>query len=118
MAKNDKERRNYSREFKAEAVAPAGKKEKPVSRIAVDLGINENMLRRWIQQAREAATGRLPPFPGHGGPGTSRTLVRTYPSAEGSQVATGGGVKLRFTRNPKKSGRTLVRVIFAQTEGR
>jgi transposase len=68
MAKNDKERRNYSREFKAEAVALAGKKEKPVSRIAVDLGINENMLRRWIQQSREAATGGLPPFPGHGRP--------------------------------------------------
>jgi transposase-like protein len=27
----------------------AEKREKPVSRIAVDLGINENMLRRWMQ---------------------------------------------------------------------
>jgi hypothetical protein len=27
-------------------------------------------------------------------------------------------VKLRFTGNPKKSGRTLVRGIFAQTESR
>jgi hypothetical protein len=27
-------------------------------------------------------------------------------------------VKLRFTRNPKKSGRTLVRVIFVQEGSR
>jgi transposase-like protein len=39
--KNIKERRNYSKEFKAEAVALAGKKEKPVSRIALDLGTKE-----------------------------------------------------------------------------
>jgi transposase len=52
MGKNDKERRVYSKEFKAEAAALAEKKEKPISRIARDLGINENMLRRWIQQAR------------------------------------------------------------------
>jgi transposase len=66
MGKDVKERRNYSKEFKAEAVALAGKKEMPVSRIALDLGINENMLHRWIQQAREAGEGGLPPFPGHG----------------------------------------------------
>jgi transposase-like protein len=80
MVKKEKERRVYPEEFKAEAVALARKHEKPVCQIAVDLGISENMLYRWIQQAREA----------------------------------GGGVKLRFIRNPKKSGRTVVRVIFAQ----
>jgi transposase len=68
MGKNEKERRVYSKEFKAEAVALAEKREKPISRIAVDLGINENMLRRWIQQSRQAAQGGLPPFPGHGRP--------------------------------------------------
>jgi transposase len=68
MGKKDTERRIYPKEFKAEAVALAEKREKPISRVAVDLGINENMLRRWMQQAREAATGGLPPFPGHGRP--------------------------------------------------
>jgi transposase len=68
MGKNDKERRVYSKEFKAEAVALAEKREKPISQIAVDLGINENMLRRWIQQSRQAAQGGFPPFPGHGRP--------------------------------------------------
>jgi transposase len=66
MGTNDKERRVYPKEFKAEAVALAQKHEKPVRQAAVDLGINGNMLHRWIQQAREAGGTGLPPFPGHG----------------------------------------------------
>jgi transposase-like protein len=45
MEKRKKERRNYSREFKAEAAALAEKREKPISQIAVDLGGNESVLR-------------------------------------------------------------------------
>ncbi|MDR0598098.1 MAG: transposase, partial [Treponema sp.] len=61
MGKQDKERRVYTKEFKAEVVALAEKREKPVSQVAQDLGINENQLCRWMQQAREAAgTGLLP----------------------------------------------------------
>jgi len=45
IGNNSTERRVYTKEFKAEAVILAEKKEKPVSRIAADLGINENMLR-------------------------------------------------------------------------
>jgi transposase-like protein len=48
MRKKDKERRVYTKEFKAEVAALAGKHEKPVSRIAQDLGINENQVYRWI----------------------------------------------------------------------
>jgi transposase len=68
MGKKGMERRNYSKEFKAEAAALAEKREKPISQIAEDLGVNESVLRRWMQQAREAAQGGLPPFPGHGRP--------------------------------------------------
>jgi transposase-like protein len=75
MGKKGKERRVYSKEFKAEASPLAERKEKPTSRIALDLGVNENMLRRWIQQDREAAKGGLPPFPGHGGCGTRNWSV-------------------------------------------
>jgi transposase-like protein len=46
MKKKDTERRVYTKGFKAEAVALAEKKEKRVSQIAKDLGINENMLSR------------------------------------------------------------------------
>jgi transposase len=68
MNKKDKERRVYPKEFKAEAVALAGKQEKPVCQVAADLGINEKLLYRWIQQARGAGDTGLPPFPGHGRP--------------------------------------------------
>jgi transposase-like protein len=64
MEKKDKGRRVYTKEFKAEALAE--KREKPVSRIAVDLEVNESVPRRWMRQAREAERGGLPPFPGHG----------------------------------------------------
>jgi transposase len=56
----------YPKEFKAEAVALAEKREKPVSRVAADVGISEKLLYRWMQQARGAAKTGLPAFPGHG----------------------------------------------------
>jgi transposase len=68
MVKKEKERRVYPKEFKVEAVAPAEKREKPIGRIAADLGLHESVLRRWTQQARESAGAGLPPFPGHGRP--------------------------------------------------
>ena len=68
MGKKVTERRVHTKEFKTEAVALAEKKEKPVSRIAADLGINENMLRRWVQASRESAGSGLQAFPGHGRP--------------------------------------------------
>jgi hypothetical protein len=46
MRKNNKEQRHYSQEFKGEAAPPAGKKEKPVSRIAVDLGVGYYFYRK------------------------------------------------------------------------
>jgi len=59
MKKQGAGRRKHTAEFKAEAVALAGKREKPASHAAVDLGVNESMLRRWTQEARESAeTGR------------------------------------------------------------
>ncbi|MDR3192869.1 MAG: transposase [Treponema sp.] len=103
MGKNDKERRVYSREFMAEAAALAEKKEKPISQIAVDLGINENMLRRWIQRARQAAQGGLPPFPGHGRP-RDEELARLRKENK---------VLRKANEILKKAA-----VIFAQTEAR
>jgi transposase-like protein len=46
MGKKDKNGVSTRREFKAKAVALAEKREKPVSQIAADLGINESMLHR------------------------------------------------------------------------
>ena len=68
MKKKGSERRVHTREFKAEAVALAEKREKPISQVALDLGLNENVLRRWMKQTREAVNTGLPAFPGHGRP--------------------------------------------------
>jgi transposase-like protein len=46
----------------------AEKKEKPVSQIAKDPEINENMLRRWMRVSRETAGSGVQAFPGHGRP--------------------------------------------------
>ena len=75
MGKKMKERRVYTKEFKAEAVALAEKREKPVSQIAGDLGVNENVWYRWIQRSKAAASDHLPAFPGHGRP-RDEELVR------------------------------------------
>ena len=68
MGKKSLERRVYTEEFKAEAVALAEKKEKTVSQIAKNLGINDGILYRWIQQARRAIGSSSKAFPGHGRP--------------------------------------------------
>jgi len=68
MGKKSTERRVYTKEFKAEAVALAEKQEKPTSQVAKDLGINEGVLYRWIHQARQATSTGIQAFPGHGRP--------------------------------------------------
>jgi transposase len=68
MGKKGLQRRVYTKEFKTEAVALAEKREKPICQIAKDLGLNENVLRRWMQQSREAAGTGMRVFPGHGRP--------------------------------------------------
>ncbi len=47
-------RRRFSREFKAEIVAQCQKPGASVSRISLDNGLNANMVRRWISEARQA----------------------------------------------------------------
>ena len=68
MGKKGTEWRVYTQEFKAEAVALAEKREKPISQIAKDLGIREKLLYRWMQVSRETAGSGVKAFPGHGRP--------------------------------------------------
>jgi transposase len=68
MGKKNKERRVYTKEFKAEAVALAEKREKPVSQVAKDLGINDNMLYKWMYQNRGSGATGIQAFPGRGKP--------------------------------------------------
>jgi transposase len=68
MGKKGTERRVFTKEFKAEAVALAQKREKSIGKAAVDLGLSESVLRRWIKEAQEAAGAGIRVFPGHGRP--------------------------------------------------
>ena len=56
-------RRRYTREFKHEAVQLVQQSDSPISEIARNLGINDNMLRRWVNEATEPGKQA---FPGSG----------------------------------------------------
>lgn len=58
-----KERKVYSKEFKEQAVLLSETCDKPVSKIAEDLGIRENLLWRWKKEYRKAGANS---FPGNG----------------------------------------------------
>jgi len=48
-------RRRYSDEYKSEAVRLANDSGKPVRQVARDLGVNANVLHRWMREERDAA---------------------------------------------------------------
>lgn len=49
-----KSRRQYSDEYKSEAVRLVNDSGKPVTQIARELGVNANVLHRWAREEREA----------------------------------------------------------------
>ena len=60
----DKRRRgSYTREFKEDAVRLVTDKEMPVAQVALDLGIHENTIYKWIRQYKADPAGA---FPGKG----------------------------------------------------
>lgn len=50
-----KSRNQYSDEYKSEAVRLVNDSGKPVTQIARELGVNANVLHRWIREDREAS---------------------------------------------------------------
>ena len=58
-----KERRQYDKEFKLEAVRLITEEGRKIAELARTLGINENQLHRWKKQYAE---GGRDAFPGHG----------------------------------------------------
>lgn len=57
------ERKKYSKEYKEEAIRLVVEMGVSAAQAARDLGINDNMLRRWI---KEYGTSRGQAFPGNG----------------------------------------------------
>lgn len=58
-------RRQYSPEYKQEAVALVQQSKEPVSQIARNLGLNDGVLRRWVKELADSAKQA---FPGNGNP--------------------------------------------------
>jgi len=58
-------RRKYTPEYKQEAVLLAQQSGIPISQVARNLGINDNVLRRWIKEHTDPGKK---PFTGHGIP--------------------------------------------------
>lgn len=54
VSKPYQRRRRFSREFKAQIIAKCLEPGASVSRISLDNGLNANMVRRWISEARRA----------------------------------------------------------------
>ena len=58
-----KKRRQYTKEFKTEAVRLIVEEGRRISELARELGIAENLLHRWKKKSEE---GKIEPFPGKG----------------------------------------------------
>ena len=57
------QRRKFSREFKVEAVKLVRKRGVSVAQAGRDLGVHENVLRKWV---KELGSDPVQAFPGHG----------------------------------------------------
>ncbi len=69
-----KERRQYTKEFKQEAVQLYESSGKSMAEIERDLGMSKGLLKQWIRQAKEQG---MEAFPGHGRqPGLEEELRR------------------------------------------
>ena len=55
-----RKRRRFSRDFKARIVAACQQPGVSVSRIALDNGLNANMVRRWIKEAKRTVPAFVP----------------------------------------------------------
>ena len=58
-------RRRFTPEYKQEALQLTQQSDIPISQVAKNLGINDNVLRRWIKEFTDQAKK---PFTGHGSP--------------------------------------------------
>jgi transposase len=57
LDENKKKSRQFSREFKLEALKRLAAKEKPATQLAAELGIRRNMLVKWREELRTRGDG-------------------------------------------------------------
>jgi len=53
-------RRKYSQEYKQEAVQLVGQSDIPLAQVAINLGINPSILRRWCDEISKAGNNAFP----------------------------------------------------------
>ena len=82
-----KKRRQYTKEFKIVAVRLIVDEGRPISDVARELGIGENLLHRWKKKYEE---GKIDPFPGQG---------RLSPEDEELRQLRRGNRRLRMERD-------------------
>lgn len=58
------ERRQYTREFKVEAVRLVVEQERPLAQVARELGVGRNLLQRWKRELGDAGAAEAFPGPG------------------------------------------------------
>lgn len=63
-----RQHRQYTEEFKQEALRLAGRGDQSLTQVARNLGIRRDLLQRWKREAREASQEGQKAFPGHGIP--------------------------------------------------
>ena len=94
-------RRQFTLEFKLEAVQLASTSKKPLAQVARELGIRPEMLRTWRRQA-ESRAGLAPGdvFPGNGKLSSQEHNPVTVSSAAGGDTF---GLRLTFCTHPAGS---------------
>lgn len=83
-----RKRRNFTPEFKAEAVKQVVEEKRPVSQVAKALGIWENSLTGWVDQAKADR--------GEGAPGAVTTEERAELAALSTKSGQAQGYGARF----------------------
>lgn len=98
VAGGRRRRRLHSDEFKANAVAAASQPGVSMAAVALSLGINANLLRRWVRDAEE------PPVKASAvaktGPGASPAVAAFMPVRLPAPDAAAGDIRLELRRGP------------------
>ncbi|MEM8647637.1 MAG: transposase [Pseudomonadota bacterium] len=82
-------RRRHSPEFKARIIAACQESGVSVARVALDHGLNANMVRQWVKASRVAPTTN---------PATFVPLALPAPAAQASSTVADGAIRIEVSR--------------------
>nr|WP_216821206.1 transposase [Marinobacterium profundum] len=97
-------RRRYTTAFKARIIAACQEPNASVARIALDHGLNANLVHKWIRAARQQPTATSPAF-----------VALAVPAQSDQQTALGSTNSIRI-EIPRPAGNVVVNVPVAQAD--